>query len=77
MVVGTPSRRQEIKAWLEQASQMEARGETLVFCQLAMSSKRQSFFKHVLFQSSSKEATFGAPGIATRSKDATRGSWPY
>ena len=25
----------------------------------------------------SKKLLLGAPGIATRSKDATRGSWPY
>ena len=26
---------------------------------------------------SSNKKLLGAPGIATRSKDATRGSWPY
>ena len=30
-----------------------------------------------LTSAASNKKLLGAPGIATRSKDATRGSWPY
>ena len=30
-----------------------------------------------VIEATSNKKLLGAPGIATRSKDATRGSWPY
>ena len=37
----------------------------------------QQCFSHPLTHPHRNKKLLGAPGIATRSKDATRGSWPY
>ena len=54
------------------------RGETEIETETsAWDSAQPKLFTFMLDPESNLELLFGAPGIATRTKDATRGSWPY